>query len=398
MKNNQKGFANVVSIAVVIILLAIGGYFVLKGKRSPVLQDNSISSAYIYGPELNKVKVSLYATDEKKTFVTDNYCGGTKDAEIRTGNYKLVIDSKTATSDNPGGNSDINWGDSTLDIGQMQFVQNTAWNGKIIIDQFDPNGYKNFIVIPQYASCNSMYIHVYGYDFSQGKLVEYKFFQGNAHHDPIDNLSIKNFKKSTRGNLVTSEYDNITGKTTNVEWRFDTTENAFEPLQISSTQNETADWQTYRNSNYSFEFKYPSGFSFENGGNGSLTEPVVRMTSDARYPGTNFSGSSLDVSFGTDTKKCLTNVRDNTVSLTEKFTVNGIVFYKDSFAGAAAGTSYITDAYRTLRGNSLCFEVALSYAVSNRQNFENPNSVKEFDPKSELETFNQILSTFKFTK
>ncbi len=90
-----------------------------------------------------------------------------------------------------------------------------------------------------------------------------------------------------------------------------------------------ANWQTYRNANYSFEFQYPSGYAFETGGGHNfLEEPVVEMISDAEYMGTNFSGSSLEVSIGTDTNKCLTDVRGGNTSLTEKYSVNGITFYK----------------------------------------------------------------------
>jgi len=45
MKNNQKGFANVVLIGVLVILIGIGGYFVLKEKQSPVVQQVPITSA-----------------------------------------------------------------------------------------------------------------------------------------------------------------------------------------------------------------------------------------------------------------------------------------------------------------------------------------------------------------
>lgn len=163
-----------------------------------------------------------------------------------------------------------------------------------------------------------------------------------------------------------------------------------------SQVDETANWQTYRNATYGFEFQHPSTYSFQTSGHYFLKELVVEMTSDVKYPGTNFSGSGLSASIGADTKKCLTNIRDSTKPLTEEVTVNEVVFYRSSFTGAAAGTAYTSDIYRTIRANSLCFEVAFTYGVTNRQNLDNPNSVKEFDPKQELAINNQIFSTFKF--
>ena len=160
----------------VFILVIIGVWYFVKKPISQNLQTTksslearSISSAYIYGPELNKVKVYLYAPDEKKTAITSDYCGGKAGSEVHGGNYQLVIDSATATSDNPGGNSDIKWNDSTLNIGQIEFVKNYLWDGKITVDQFDPNGYKNFIILQKYGSCNGPVMQIFGYDFSRGK-------------------------------------------------------------------------------------------------------------------------------------------------------------------------------------------------------------------------------------
>ena len=242
MKNNQKGFSSLVSI-IVVLLVVVGGYFLVKksdnqanqpasgefteptSEKTSEFEAKSISSAYIYGPELNKVKVFLYAPDEKKTTVTNSYCGGVAGSEMRSGNYKLVVDSKTATSDNPGGNSDLMWKDFTLDTGhQMQFVQNTAWDGKMTVDQFDPTGYKNFIVIQQYQGCNGTGIYIYGYDLSTGKLVQYPF-NHKLSSPPTESIFVTSFKKSANGNLVTSTYNQTTGKTETTEWIFDSNKN-----------------------------------------------------------------------------------------------------------------------------------------------------------------------------
>ena len=223
---------------VVVVLVIIGGWYFIRQPAIKVtenqnvlvnkkdLESKSISSAYIYGPELNKVKVYLYAPDERKSDSISSYCGAPVGSKIiSSGNYQLIVDSTTATSDNPGGISDLKWNDSTLNIGQTIFVKNTPWDGKIIIDQFDPLGYKNFIVIQQYGSCNGNIMQVYGYDFSQGKLVQYPF---NPKNNPSQGrLFVTSFKKSDSGNLATSTYDNTVGKTVNTEWLFDSNKNQF---------------------------------------------------------------------------------------------------------------------------------------------------------------------------
>jgi hypothetical protein len=228
---NKKLYVSVV----VVILVIIGIWYITKqpAKINQIsktvtntdFQTNSISSAYIYGPELNKVKVFLYASDEKKTIATTTYCGSASGSEVYDGNYQLIVDSTTATSDNPGGNSDLNWKDSRLGTGSMEFVKDTSWDGKITVDQFDPNGYKNFIILQQYGSCNGTFMQVYGYDLSQGKLNQYKFISktGSASNEKF----VTSFTKSAKGNLVISAYDNTVGKTINTEWIFDSSKAAF---------------------------------------------------------------------------------------------------------------------------------------------------------------------------
>ena len=180
-------------------------------------KTGSISSAYVYGPELNKVKVFLYASDENKTITapTDISCANPSGSEISRGNYKLIVDSTTATSDNPGGNSDLTWKDSTLDVGSMEFVKGTLWDGKITADIFDPIGYKNFIVFQKYGSCNGTFMQIYRYDLFQGKLVQYKFVKKD--NSSSNDIFVTNYKKSSSGNLVTSAYDNTVGKTIDTE-------------------------------------------------------------------------------------------------------------------------------------------------------------------------------------
>ena len=92
-------------VSVLVFLLAIIGIWHFANKPTTQIAENqtnpatktdleakSISSAYIYGPDLNKVKVYLYAPDEKKTVIESSYCGGIKGSEVRSGNYELILD------------------------------------------------------------------------------------------------------------------------------------------------------------------------------------------------------------------------------------------------------------------------------------------------------------------
>jgi hypothetical protein len=45
MKNNKKGFASLILIGAVVVLLAIGGYFALKAKQQPPVKQVSTTSA-----------------------------------------------------------------------------------------------------------------------------------------------------------------------------------------------------------------------------------------------------------------------------------------------------------------------------------------------------------------
>ena len=59
---------------IVVILVIVGIWYFVKQpinqNSQNSLETNSVSSVYVYGPELNKVKVFLYAPNEKKTVAT----------------------------------------------------------------------------------------------------------------------------------------------------------------------------------------------------------------------------------------------------------------------------------------------------------------------------------------
>lgn len=200
---------------------------VKKDKKRGELELKSRSSGDIFLPKLGKVKVYLYAPDEKILKVENIYCGAPLvGATVYHGHYQLILDASTFVSDTPGGQTQTTLKDSTIDISELEFIEGTYHDGQILIEQLDPNGYKNFIVIYNYGSCNGEMIRVYGYDLGKNSLVLYKFrnksgeLNDDAFLSPTANFSLKPLTKSKEGNLITKSYSQITGKNEVSEWKF----------------------------------------------------------------------------------------------------------------------------------------------------------------------------------
>lgn len=213
------------------------------------LESRSRSAGYIYFPDfsssrlveikrdpsgnvvsrspLEKVRVYLYAPDEIVTKVEDVYCGApVLGATLYRGHYQLILDASTLTMEDPGFQPHIKPRDSKIDIGEYEFVEGTYHDGQIVVDQLDPNDYRNFIIIYSYGSCNSETIRVYGYDLLKDSLVLYKFRDRSGKVEDSACLSVtasfpaKPLTKSGDGNLITRCYSQITGKNEVSEWKF----------------------------------------------------------------------------------------------------------------------------------------------------------------------------------
>ena len=201
----------------------------LKFSKSTTSTKNfaTRSSAYVYAPELNKVKVSLVSDDEEMKIGKGEFCGSSTGMKEYKGHYKLVLDPKTATSDNPGGHSDWEWKYSEIDLGELSFNDGTSWDGSLEVDNLDPNGYKNFIILKQYASCNGYNVSIFGYDMETGSLMRYKFAGPGV--SVKDTLFVSDMKKSKDGSFFTSSYNNATGNWENMLWVFDPSAKVFQP-------------------------------------------------------------------------------------------------------------------------------------------------------------------------
>lgn len=160
----------------------------------------------------------------------------------------------------------------------------------------------------------------------------------------------------------------------------------------------TANWKTFTDSTEGVSFSYPPSFREDapEGAVNSLEILLASVSSDESvYRIVNYN-QRANVSVSKTDKKaadCYTHPRDGS-PLTQSETVNGRVFKKGKQGTAAAGTTYATELYRTLKGNT-CYEAALSVVVSSDWNGVDRNAAES----SQLEAFGilrQILFTFAF--
>ncbi|PIV42931.1 MAG: hypothetical protein COS26_01450 [Candidatus Nealsonbacteria bacterium CG02_land_8_20_14_3_00_40_11] len=137
---------------------------------------------------------------------------------------------------------------------------------------------------------------------------------------------------------------------------------------------ETANWEIYKNEEYGFEMKYPEDFL--------PTQPLQPKTKIIQCDYANFVNNCT----------------------TEKTIIDGLLFCLQKTSEGAAGTTYITYNYTTVRDRE-CFVVSFTVPYSNCSNYLPIESqeIQQMYDKCKLdeevtkpETINQILSTFKF--
>ncbi|MDE2311986.1 MAG: hypothetical protein KGJ93_02765 [Patescibacteria group bacterium] len=157
-----------------------------------------------------------------------------------------------------------------------------------------------------------------------------------------------------------------------------------------------ADWQTYRNLDYGFEFKYPSDFAFTQPTYGGLKQEIVQLRPAKNfYSGTNYVDSAFTVSndYVSKPAQCFLDSAGKTLTSVE--TINGTKFYTGENVGAAAGNLYNSVIYRTLN-KDWCTEITLTVHTGNIANYP-AGSVTEVDQNKPLAVLRQMLSTFTFS-
>ena len=169
-------------------------------------------------------------------------------------------------------------------------------------------------------------------------------------------------------------------------------EKALETLRKlkGAKKDETVNWQTYRNEELKFEFKYPK----------ELDKQFISVVSESwpSWPPKMTIGiDATETDFMCEENP---NYKDESgYGERERVKINNAIYCVTSTSGAAAGTKYVNYTYLTIKNSKF---ITLTFVLSypNCSNFGEDNKLKKceaeqkaFDPNKLAD---QILSTFKF--
>ncbi|MBI5138498.1 MAG: hypothetical protein HZA95_01725 [Candidatus Vogelbacteria bacterium] len=353
---------------------------------------NVLSSALLFGPD-QYVAVNLLSSDQKTSIKPEpGYCGAPAGTEIYSGNYVLTANSG-----------------AVLDLGTLQFAKGTASDGKLVVEQLDPNGYKDFIIMYQYASCNGTFMYVYGYDWARKKIVQYNFISKNGQSSR--DVFTRGYKKSQKGNLITSAYDNSVGRTIISEWVFDSTRGAFVENSFSTAENNTTGIKTFTDSSSVLTFSYPSDFALSTELNTDKTPGSYSISCDTTpnavvgrraeaclwYVGgetsPGFEAANIEVRVTPTAADCkTTNEQGPGIAKTETKLINGLTFYYDRYGDASAGHRLASRQYRTYYyGN--CYSITLNVGWNV---FESGKELSAEFSELMFSKLESVLSSFSF--
>ena len=156
----------------------------------------------------------------------------------------------------------------------------------------------------------------------------------------------------------------------------------------------TANWKTYKSSTYDYEIKYPSGYNIS--WNNSPVSPDILGIDIANYIDKNY-----DVNFqifarnGFVLDNCLKDLAGKNITKTIATNNNIFYIYNDHEKGLggrmALSEGAIKSEYHAVH-NGYCY--IITYTVTPTYS----TSLSPSQMKEKVDTLDQILSTFKFTK
>jgi murein DD-endopeptidase MepM/ murein hydrolase activator NlpD len=147
-----------------------------------------------------------------------------------------------------------------------------------------------------------------------------------------------------------------------------------------------ANWLTFTDVTFSFQFKYPPQGVIATGGSDSFTRIDLPFVA-----GTNLKEKYLEVNVAENVNPCLSPLPTPPNQPSETVTINGITFLKQTGADANVGNLHQWVAYSTLRDN-VCVSLDFFLHSLNPGNFATPPTV--FDFAAESAVFDQIASTY----
>jgi hypothetical protein len=151
----------------------------------------------------------------------------------------------------------------------------------------------------------------------------------------------------------------------------------------TSTQTSTSNWNTFLNSKYGFNFKFPPGsvITSQTDTAGRIFMPIVS--------GTNLVEKYVDVTVVEDANPCKTPAEGAATS--ENVTINSIDFLKETGTGVAAGNIYDWVAYSTTKDNAC---ISLTFVLHSNDLGSYPTPPAPFDRTAESKVFDTIMTTF----
>ncbi|OHB09612.1 MAG: hypothetical protein A3H60_00660 [Candidatus Zambryskibacteria bacterium RIFCSPLOWO2_02_FULL_44_12b] len=165
---------------------------------------------------------------------------------------------------------------------------------------------------------------------------------------------------------------------------------------IPDNQSQTRNWQTYDNTQYNYEIRYPAEFQL----NPQTAGTIVSIPRNL-YPKTNFGQANLSVNLYFNGESACKNYTFNNSMIfpgkqIRNEVLNSNIFYTLQYDSAGAGTTYKTRLYRIFRDN-VCYEINLTVGIGDIGNYP-PDTVIGVDENDIWNKLSQVLGTFKFIK
>jgi hypothetical protein len=150
-----------------------------------------------------------------------------------------------------------------------------------------------------------------------------------------------------------------------------------------------ADWLTFTNPTYGFEFKYPPGGQIAAGANENFSRIDLPF-----MPGTNLREKYMEVAVAQNANPCRSPVAASSmVESSETVSINGVSFLKETGGDSGAGNIHQFVAYSAQR-DTFCVSLSFILHSLNPGNFPTPPPV--FDFAAESAVFGQIVSTYRW--